>query len=253
MLRFGTPDQAGHALSVLAGAQAAQPNTTDTSIPAYPDARAEINEYGTVMTWLVRDTYLVWTIVEDNLAPAPDPAPLSRFTARIYDKLFEMLRDYHPTPPDRLATLPADVDGLLGRTLPSPKTPDWTPAILTPRAALHRDYYPARTSRIFADAKVDLLAIDLSTITRAGDRPAAARLLAAYVDQLSEDYGPFDGPPGLPGAKCLKKLDDPVGPAVVTYTCFIGYDRYVAQVWAEQPQDLYQEAAAQYKLLAAGH
>ncbi|WP_228000783.1 DUF7373 family lipoprotein [Nocardia australiensis] len=106
----------------------------------------------------------------------------------------------------------------------------------------------------FTDAEVDLYAQDDSGIYRTTDAEAGTRLIAAFIDQATDSFGTIDPPPGLPDAKCLKRLDDPVvNDLAPDYQCYIHFGRYVAHIGSDQPQDLYQRAAAQYKLLANGH
>ncbi|MFI9510970.1 hypothetical protein [Nocardia sp. NPDC052566] len=252
VLRFETPALAAAAVTRLADRlDAKYPPKGPLPISGYPDARGALTKYDSVETWLSRDEYLVHTFLGDQLATPPDPAPLLEFTKRILDRQLELLRDYRPTPQDKLAQAPVDIEGLLGRTLPSKTARSGTPGVFTAHAALHRDDRPEQTARYFADAKVDLVAIEASTIYRTGDADAAARLQAAFADQLARKYDAFAAPPGLPTAKCLKKRTD-AATLSSDFTCYVRNDRYLAQVWSSQPQDLYQQAAAQYKLLTVG-
>ena len=254
VLRFSNSDQATAALNYLAAEENQEyPAKATMAIPGYPTARAEVSELDSLRTWLTRGEYLVRVWDNNPLATPPDPAPLADLTKRILDKQFEMLNDYHPTPRDKLSEVPVDVDGLLARTLPSKAAVDWTPGVYAPHAALHLHSRPDLTSRLFSDSKVDVYAEDDSGVYRTADSAAAARLIAGFVDQATDSFAVIDPPPGLPDAKCLKKLDDPVVvDSSATYQCYLAFDRYVGHVGSAQPQDLYQQAAAQYRLLATG-
>ncbi|MFQ6394037.1 hypothetical protein ACLMAJ_11320 [Nocardia sp. KC 131] len=254
ILRFSNPAQASGALAFLADAyHQKNPAKAPVSIPGYPDARAEVSEYGSVNTWLAQGDYLIKTFISNPIATPPDPAPLAEFTKRLLDEQFQLLQNYRPPARDKLSDIPVDVDGLLGRTLPSKPDHARAPGIYTPHAGLHLDSRPDLTSRIFADAKVDLYALDDSAIYRTADAAATVRLIAAFVDQGKDSFAITDPPPGLPDAKCLKKLEDPVVNDLSSdYQCYIPFDRYVAHIGASQPQDLSQMAAAQYELLAYG-
>ncbi|MEV5837875.1 hypothetical protein [Nocardia sp. NPDC052112] len=255
ILRFSTADQAGVAMNFLAAEDNKEyPAKATATIPGYPEARAGVSELNSLTTWLTRGEYVLRIWTNNPLATPPDPVPLAEFTKRILDKQFEMLRDYRPTSPDKLAALPVDVDGLLGRTIPSKAAVNWTPGVYTPHAALHVHSRSDLTSRLFTDTEVDAFALDDSGVYRTADAAAAARLIAGFIDQATDSFAVIDPPPGLPDAKCLKKLDDPVvADLSADYQCYVAYDRYVGNVGSSQVQDLYQQAAAQYKLLVAGH
>lgn len=248
VLRFGTAEQAANAARAIAGNERGQyPGKATATIPEYPAAQADLSQYDALRTWLVSDTYVVSTYVSDALTTPPDPAPLIDFTKKVLDRLIDGLKTFRPTPADQLTTLAADKDGLLGRTLPADK-PSATTGVYSPHAALHRQMRPDLSKRAFDDAKVDLVSSNADTVYRTADSAAAHRLRAAFLDELSVDYQPIDGPPGLPTAKCLKNRD----PDESELRCYLTYDRYVAEVMDTQPQILYQQTAAQYKLLAAG-
>lgn len=251
--RFDTRDNAARAMNILADdVDPEYPHKGALTIPGYDTARAVLTYFDSVNVWVAHDNYVIWLWVSDRIAAPEGPAPLIDLAKRALDKQLEMLQGYRPTPADQIATVQPDIDGLLGHTLPDerdliqPST-----GIYSARAALHHQIDPARSQRAFADAGVDLVASDLDTLYRASDPEAASRLAANFVDELSKVYLRIDSPPGLPTAQCLHRKDDESGSSA-KYICYLTYDRYVAEVLADQPQDLYQRVSAQYKLLTHG-
>ncbi|MFJ9743994.1 hypothetical protein, partial [Streptomyces sp. NPDC101166] len=119
-------------------------------------------------------------------------------------------------------------------------------------AALSHDDRPVASRRAYADAGIDVMASSLSNIYRTKDDAAAQRFIAAFVDELLDRYKPVDPPPGLATARCLQ-LKDVKYAIGAKFMCYLPYQRYVAEVSADQSQDLRQRLSAQYKLLAYGH
>ncbi|WP_327095513.1 hypothetical protein OIE68_36835 [Nocardia vinacea] len=255
LLRFSNNAQAKTAMDVFSDEKNDKyPGKGPLSIPGYPNAKSTLSQYDAVKTWIARDDYLLYTYVGNSLATPPDPAPLIDFTKMLFDKQFELLKGYTPTPSDKVAQEPADIDGLVARTLanqPAEGYADITGAY-TPHAALHLEERPDITKRAFDDAEVDLIAHSESSIYRTADPAAANRLTASFLDQLTGLFEPTDSPPGLPTAKCSKKLENDATKSrnLVEFICYLTYDRYVATITANQRQDLDQKLAAQYKLLA---
>ncbi|MEV0033750.1 hypothetical protein [Nocardia sp. NPDC050793] len=253
LLRFTTPDQATHAMHVLADASAEQyPPKQPLEIPGYPVGRTYLTAHDSVQSWTAQGEYLLWAFVSDGIATPPDPAPLLAFAKKLFDRQFELLRGFTPTPVGELADIP--IDDLLARTLAAerPGTLEDVTGTYTVPAALHLESRPDLTRRAFQDAKVDLIAYAGSRVYRAGDSAAAGRLTAFLADQTPPGYDPIDAPPGLPDARCFREDPGPPQSAriILEHRCYFSYDRYVAEVDANQPQDLAQRVSAQYLLLA---
>ncbi|MEV4236817.1 hypothetical protein AB0J47_16755 [Nocardia sp. NPDC049737] len=257
LLRFSNNAQAKTAMDVFSDEKNEKyPRKGPLAIPGYPNAKSALTQYDAVETWIARDDYLLYTYLGNSLATPPDPAPLIDFTKQLFDKQFELLKGYTPTPSDKVAQEPADIDGLVARTLPNQPSAGYADitGAYTPHAALHLEERPDITKRAFDDAEVDLIAHSDSSIYRTADSAAAARLTASLLDQLTGLFQTTDSPPGLPAAKCSKKLDNDATKSrnLVEFICYLPYNRYVAAITANQRQDLDQKLAAQYKLLAFG-
>ncbi|MCP2277092.1 DUF7373 family lipoprotein [Nocardia amikacinitolerans] len=255
LLRFTTPEQATHAMHVLAdkGIEKYPPKQT-LEIPGYPTGRTYLTAHDSVQSWTARGDYLLWTFVSDGLATPPDPAPLLAIAKKLFDRQFEQLDHFTPTPVEKLSD--TTVDALLARTLAAerPGTLEDVTGVYTAPAALHLESRPDLTRRAFEDAGVDLIAYAGTRVYRASDPAAAARLTAALAAQVPPDYDPIDSPPGLPDASCFREEPGPPQSAriILEHRCYFSHDRYVAEVTANQPQDLAQRASAQYLLLAHG-
>jgi len=255
VLRFTTPQQAEHARNLLsATSHEKYPPTEQLDLPGHPGSLTFVSTYDAVQSWTTHGEYLMRTYVSDGLATPPDHIPLLEFTRTILDEQVRRLGSYQPTPADRLSEVPADIDGLLGRTLPYPEPDSYdNPTGVYPaRVFLHLDSRPDLTARAFEDAGVDLVARGDSLVFRAADAAAAERLLGALAGQHT-DMDRTDAPAGTPpGTRCVQ---EPAGTAESPRTyrltrCHLTYDRYVGAVAAYQPQDLSQRIAAQYLLLA---
>ncbi|RDI52654.1 hypothetical protein DFR68_10338 [Nocardia mexicana] len=250
LLRFDTNEHAANAAKAMAeDSNAVYPAKMPLTVNGYPMSSAFLSQYDSVKTWTPHDNFVAETYISNNMATPPDPAPLLDLTKRMLDKQFELLKGYKPTPADKLSEVPADIDGLLGKTIPSDK-PTVTTGVYTSHAALHRQTQPDSIKRAFEDADVDLVAERGSILFRTANSAAAKRLLAAYLAQGVDRYEAMDSPPGLPDTRCSRTKDESAADS--KYRCFLSHDRYVALVPSEQPQDLYQKTAAQYKLLAGG-
>ncbi|WP_280266818.1 DUF7373 family lipoprotein [Nocardia wallacei] len=250
LLRFDSAEHAANAARVMSEDDNKQyAPKGPLTIGGYPASSAFLTKYDSVSSFTPQDNYLAKLYINSPMATPPDPAPLTDLAKTVLDRLFESLKGYKPTPPNQLAEVPKDVDGLLGRTIPLDKPTAYT-GIYSPHAALHRQSLPDSSKQAFADAKVDLVAEQDDFIYRTADAAAAKRLMAASLNQVEDRYEATDSPPGLPTAKCLKLKDESVSD--VKFRCYLPYDRYLALVPSDQPQDLHQKTAAQYKLLAAG-
>ncbi|WP_431953615.1 DUF7373 family lipoprotein [Nocardia lijiangensis] len=255
LLRFTTPEQATHAMHVLADKEIEKyPPKQTLEIPGYPTGRTYLSAHDSVQSWTARGDYLLWAFISDGLATPPDPAPLLDYAKKLFDRQFELLDRFTPTPTDALADTP--VDDLLARTLPAerPGTLEDVTGVYTVPTALHLESRPDLTRRAFEDAAVDLIAYAGTRVYRAGDSAGAARLTAALAAQVPPGYDPIAGPPGLPDTRCFREDPGPPQSAriILEHRCYFFYDRYVAEVTAHQPQDLAQRASAQYLLLAHG-
>ncbi|WP_433599661.1 DUF7373 family lipoprotein [Nocardia sp. CA-135953] len=257
-LRFSDAAKAETAARRLADRQAELDPGETVTIPEHPSARAKWSPgKRTLDSFLAHDAMLLYVYITDPVSEPVDTAPLIAFTQATFTKSIDALKNYSPTPIDQLGSLPLDVDGLLGRTLPLEERQmsisgiDRT-RLLTARSALPAERFPALSKAAFDDAGVDLVAYSGEKVFRTRDVSSTVRLIAALIDQRSDGYRPIDAPPNMPDAKCFDTKDKKTSSLSYPPVCYLAYDRYVAKVEGTNVQEAYQKAAAQYKLLTYG-
>lgn len=146
---------------------------------------------------------------------------------------------FKPTPPDQMAQLPVDPDGLLARTVaPRQENESISDGIYDAHGALHLTTEdPLHLAALFKSAGVQQVANVLETrVYQTPDAGAAARLVADMT-------GPHQvgGISGMPKAKCFNET--------LGYWCVARADRYAFEMQNEQERALHQMMAAQYRLL----
>lgn len=186
--------------------------------------------------------------VEQTFGIAPEPTPLDLVDKAI-DVTADRLKSFQPTPPDKLTGLPLDPDGMLRLTLPRPAgdpTANAFTGTVDQHGALHMVRKPARHRDLFAKSGIDLVSYGATILVRARDDESARAFLDAT--STSRFLHRIDPPTGLPTARCSKYKgpDEHAAP----FACYVSYGRYVATVWSQQQQDLYQQTSAQYAILA---
>ncbi|MEV2218715.1 hypothetical protein AB0E01_02410 [Nocardia vinacea] len=258
-IRFSTADQVRTAVDGLADRT---PGDT-FAIANHPAARTKYTAmtetgYPSMSSWLAHGDMLLYVRVDDPVSMPFDATENADLVKAAFDKLIDSLKDYSPTPLDKIASLPLDVDGLLSRTLPLTK--DQMPArganpsgVYPRQAALHAEQHPNLAKAAFDDAGVDYLAAASAFVYRARDAASTTRLITAIEDQTidMENYDKVDNPPNLPIAHCYNAKPGVKYASDYPPTCWVPVGRYVAQVSSRNIQDVYQQAAAQYKLLAS--
>jgi hypothetical protein len=187
VLRFLDPAAATAAARDM-GAAALQekvitPPVTSVPIPGHPDAIA--------VSHVLNQPRLQWTIVRSFTAHGPyvlaqlaqgvtgvDPVPL---VAKSIDLQGPLIGQFAATAPAEFAEPPIDPTGLLARTLPLPATSATVNqrAVYQPRGALHFQSNPVRSSLVFAEAGLDLVAMGKSTVYQAADAAGADRIAGA--------------------------------------------------------------------------
>ncbi|WP_280204236.1 DUF7373 family lipoprotein [Nocardia farcinica] len=205
---------------------------------------------------LAREGMLLLVRVEDPVTEPPDSAPQAALAGRAFTEMLNGLNRYTPTPVDQFATLPVDAEQMLRRTLPLEDATQFTRGtdpsmVLTRQAWLHSSHFPTRAKAAYADAGVDLVAVSGATLYRTADAAAAERLVAALADEDSAHYAPMDSPPHMPGVRCHDRKDPKDSATRYPPICYLGYDRFVAVLTGDNQQHVYQQTAAQYKILAA--
>ncbi|WP_019929475.1 hypothetical protein [Nocardia sp. BMG111209] len=256
-LRFTDADRAAAAVKNMSAVVPGRPAT----ISGYPAATANVTTttLGTniLTVWYQRNDLLLIVQLSDPVSIPFDVAPLADIAKKALDKWDAMIKSYTETPLDKFGSLPLDVDGMLGRTVPFDKNTlpgGIDPQGVYPRqAALHIANRPDLIRAAFDDAGVDAVAAASTYVYRTRDAAAAARLAVALAKEHDDAWIPMDGPPNMPGVACFKQPDGTTTDWTAPPTCFVTYDRFVAKIYALNVQELYQRTAAQYKLLAYGH
>lgn len=146
---------------------------------------------------------------------------------------------FKPTPPDQLAQLPLDPDGLLARTVP-PRHENETinDGIYDPHGVLHVvSGDPLHLAALFKSAGVQHVAYYAETrVYQMPDPNGAGRLVADMTGAH-----PVKGITAMPKAKCFNET--------LAYWCVARADRYAFEMQNEQENALHQMMAAQYRML----
>ncbi|OJZ65774.1 hypothetical protein BRW65_27940 [Mycobacterium paraffinicum] len=173
-------------------------------------------------------------------ATSADTADLAaQLIATTLDLQQPLIDAFKPTPPDRMAQLPLDPDGLMAHTVaPRQENESINDGIYDAHGALHLEADdPVRLQALFKSANVQEVAYVLETrVYQTPDGGAAARIVA-------DMSGPHQvgGISGMPKAKCFNET--------LGYWCVARADRYAYEMQNEQENALHQMMAAQYRML----
>lgn len=256
--RFETTEQAQAALPRFAQVLDQEASGEQRPVPGYPQARTTWSPSAKRLeTLLVHDLFLLRIRLAEPVNDPPELSTLLELTQTALVKMTDALDDFSPTPTDQLASLPADVDSMLERTLPLddsivlPNGADPS-MVLTAQGWLHSATYPLLNKAAYADAGVDLVSVSGSTLYRTRDTPSAERLVAALIAQEPDRYGAMDSPPNMPGVRCVERKGPNISATAYSAHCYLVYDRYAAHISGPNAQQVHQMTAAQYKILAWG-
>jgi hypothetical protein len=167
----------------------------------------------------------------------PDVA--AQLIATALDLQQPLVDKFKPTPPDQMAQLPLDPDGLMARTVaPRPENESIDDGIYDAHGALHlATDDPVHLAALFKSAGVQQVSYVLETrVYQTPDAGSAARIVA-------DETGPrqVGGISGMPKAKCFNET--------LAYWCVARADRYAYEMQNEQENALHQMMAAQYRML----
>ncbi|MGW4534356.1 DUF7373 family lipoprotein [Nocardia sp. NPDC004340] len=204
-------------------------------------------------SWTVRDRYVVYIKLVDELAAAPDLADLSARTERMLDVALPLLDKFQPTPADQFEHIPLDPDGILGRTLPTnpelPLRPD-PDGVYTGRGSLQS--LDGTDLEFLTIGDVDLVGYGDALVFHSRTGAAARALWDKWnpANEPSDKHRAIDPPPRFPGdIGCFADLENG---RVMFHQCTFHVDKYTVQVGASNLAELYQKTAAQYVLLTSG-
>lgn len=259
VLRFTDPAAASAAANSIAQAQIAHPiplpppiPTTSIAIPGHPEAVATTHMFedkNIGQTWTVVDSFTPhgpFVLMQRAQLIGPVDG-VTALVAKTLDLQGPAIDQFKLVDPAQFASVPRDPSGLLARAIPVPKgrgTPN-SNMTLDVHGLLNFDGDPVASTKMYADAGVDLGVAGGDFVYRAKDAAAATGLVNAMVAKMQADAPVNETVPNLPGSHCQKATD---GKSV---TCVAAADRYAYQIDAHTLKDAQQQAAAQYLLLTA--
>ncbi|MGV9663555.1 DUF7373 family lipoprotein [Nocardia niigatensis] len=224
-------------------------------IDKYPDAFVYLDtqyDYNaTVRSWYATGRFVLFTYVWDGVMAqtgVSDPAKLTARAQLGLDVIPPALAKIPLVPQDQLTQQPIDMDGVLGRTLPTvvdDQSERGIPGVYDRHGGLQ--LFPGDdNAALFDKAGVDRVAFNGGTVFRARDAAGADAIIAAR-SETSRTFRPADSPADLPNAKC-RKYTGPQKFAILHY-CYVTHGRFAAEVSANQLLDAQQRISAQYALL----
>lgn len=254
VLELASPADASAAITAMAAKGAALTMPFDTkpiptqpfSIPRYPATTALTYQWTAQypdpgprfsVTALTAHGQYVLAQTATSADKADTAAGLIATTLDLQQPLVDKFK---PTPPDQMAQLPLDPDGLMAHTVaPRQENESISDGIYDAHGALHlATGDPVHLAAMFKSAGVQQVSYVLETrVYQTPDTTSAARLVA-------DETGPnqVGGISGMPKAKCFNET--------LGYWCVARADRYAFEMQNEQEHALHQMMAAQYRMLA---
>ncbi len=205
----------------------------------------------TLVSWTASGRYVLVTIAshrENVVIGASDLPFLSTLVQKAIDKTVAKLEGYKPSPPDKLMTIPVDIDNMRGRAVKRPDGDSFenVPGVYDAHGALTFMEDIEAVAKMYADYGVDRVAFDGTRLMRTRDAESARKMFEhiATPERMTHST---DAPKGLPAAKCFEYR----GPEpYVRFSCYVHYDRFVAESGSQQLVDAQQRISAQYAILA---
>ncbi|MFE3256018.1 hypothetical protein ACFXPS_12010 [Nocardia sp. NPDC059091] len=233
----------------------AVPGSQRLRIDKYPDAfvylDTQYNFNATVRSWYATGRFVLFTYVWDDVMAetgVSDPAKLTARAQLGLDAIPPALAKFPVIPQDQLTEQPVDMDGVLGRTLPTvhdDQSERGIPGVYDRHGGLQ--LFPGDdNAALFDKAGVDRVAFNGGTVFRARDAAGADAIVAAR-SETSRTFRPAESPANLPNAQCRKYT----GPDkfAISHYCYVRHGRFAAEVSANQLLDAQQRISAQYALL----
>ncbi|WP_067819013.1 DUF7373 family lipoprotein [Nocardia inohanensis] len=203
-------------------------------------------------SWYAMGRFVIVAVshsMENVMLDVSDQAGLVTLADRATSVIAERLKNFQPTPADKRTELPIDAEGMLRLTLTRPPGDQTAYALtgtLDRHTALNRALDRQKTAALYDRTGVDFVSYGAGELVRTRDAAAAATLFKEI--SASRFLHRIDSPPGLPTALC-ERYRGP-RPREFPFQCFVSYGRYVAVIWSQQQQDVYQRVSAQYAILA---
>lgn len=259
VVRFATPEDAKSAVEAMVAASDHDEKDGDPArhahpIPDHPDLAAfsaDTGSRGSVFGYQADGPYVLVYYAESAYRDSNVEGAVKLLTAAV-DKQLAALKDFTPTPVDKLADLPLDPNGLMARTLPVVKgTRSPNAGVYGPHGALHFMMNPKRSQELFDDVGLTEFVQAGSSVYQTRDDSAAIQVADDFVNQISStafrNYTLDDSVNGLPNTRCLKPEKTDLYPT----RCVGNYDKYVIETGAANGTEARRMFAAQYVMLAA--
>jgi hypothetical protein len=238
---------------------AVSPENVPVPVTKYPAAHGHWRPTNPSMaSTLAHNDFVIHVLVTN---PTTNLETLTGMVEKTFDQEIPELDRFQPTPVGRIAKLPKDPDGLLGRLVDL--TPGTEPTLSTtvasygPNGARQVQNQREMKDRAYENAGVDQAAVWIdsklggSSLLRARDRDAAIKLMDEEIATDVDINHPVDGVRGLADSKCFAlKPDSSTDAPGLQFECYVQYDRYVAGTYSGDEADARRRAAAQYALLA---
>ena len=255
VLRFDDPPSAAAAVADLRQTTLTEPSNWASiqrvAIPGHPDAMATSStvidpktrrQWIAVRSFAVHGPYVFMQLAQS----VGDLAPALQLVANTINLQRILIDQFPATDPADFAEIAVDPTGLLARTLLLPPGEATTVqnARFGKRGALHFQRDPVWSSALFDKTVMDLAARAKTNVYRLSDAYAAL----VVVDELAADVAATAGKPVdrvefMPASRCIQRTRD--------FYCVAPADRWVIEAHSRSLEDVHQQVAAQYRLLAA--
>ncbi|MFB1298706.1 hypothetical protein ACAG24_024660 [Mycobacterium sp. pW049] len=267
VLRFPNPAAAAAAATEMAAKQPPPPGAPggqSIPLPITPEGKAIKfplpDNAEQVISFTAHGPYVVYVVAQTAFELlGKDAATLA---GKATDLQKRRLAEFTPTDLAALRDLPLDPTGqLLTRTLIAPDgSAPFMIGVWNARAWLHFETDPVLANALFSTASVDVVSQRTTTVYRAANPDGAARVADGLADHIGNftDVHSIDGVAGLPAAKCYKRhLGALPSTSAMTwqrvfwaFECVATVDRYAYTAFSATEQDVRQQMAAQYRILA---
>ncbi|HYZ66771.1 MAG TPA: hypothetical protein VE666_03020 [Mycobacterium sp.] len=251
VLRFADAASAAAAAAELGDAaqHSSSPPGQRAPIPGHPEAVAAsfaVTESATGKQWAaVRAFTPHGPYVFMQLAQSVDGLdPAAALIAKTIDLQGPRIDQFRATDPAEFADISVDPTGLLARTLPVPETQATVVQNTTyeQRGALHFQSDPSRSSTLFTQTGMDLVAMAKTNVYQTKDAAAAAKIVDGFFAEVQPTSKPANGVRNLDGSRCLQLEDK-------SFYCLAAADRYAIETSGPTLLDTQQQVAAQYVML----
>ncbi|MEU0502570.1 hypothetical protein [Nocardia sp. NPDC005998] len=262
LLRFPDAAAARQAAREMDATDAAvSPDNVSVVIPNQPSAFAHWRpNVPTLAATMAHESFVISVLVGHT---SPDLDALTTVARRAFEAQSTRLRDYSATPPDRLAVLPLDSDGMLARLIaevpgrwpfPTVAMTDYEQNAGWHAAAMVTGIvFGPRGTYLYGSrqhpSSIELGAVNgWNELERYPDAIAARRAFSDPERGQDPELRVAPTPEAVPDVRCFEQLDVP--PQLpLRFTCSLMHGRYVALIRGRDLKSTHQQLAAQLGLL----